>query len=389
MTRRRLQVSPGLVPALACSVTFLESSLFGALTPLLPAFAGTLDISKAGAGLLAAAFPLGTFVAAVPSILVARRVGYRRTVVLSLVVLGVASAAFAVADVASALFAARFAQGVGSALAYTGALAWLTSAMPSSRTAEAIGYAFAAAFVGGLIGPLLGALAEAAGRAPVFLTIAALAGGLAAVAQATPGGAGQASAHRALRGLVVPTVAFGVWLIGLAGILVGAVSVLAPLHLDAAGWSAKQIALVFAAASVATAIGSPPVGRLADRYGMSLPIVFGFAAAAACVGLLAIAPSPSTYALLVVLGLTEVGILWAPTMAWLADAVARLRFDPAAAYGMTNAAWAPGFAIGAALSATVGAAAGDQAVYCALLVTSAVTAGVVGLGARQAAVQRR
>jgi len=39
------------------AVVFVDTMFFAALTPLLPSYADDLDLSKAGVGLLAAAYP--------------------------------------------------------------------------------------------------------------------------------------------------------------------------------------------------------------------------------------------------------------------------------------------------------------------------------------------
>ena len=46
---------------------------FAALTPLLPHYADELDLGKTAAGVLQAAYPLGAFVGAIPSGIVAAR----------------------------------------------------------------------------------------------------------------------------------------------------------------------------------------------------------------------------------------------------------------------------------------------------------------------------
>ena len=50
---------------------------FAALTPLLPDYADRLGLSKAGAGVLAGAYPIGVLIGGVPSGIAASRFGAR------------------------------------------------------------------------------------------------------------------------------------------------------------------------------------------------------------------------------------------------------------------------------------------------------------------------
>ena len=136
--------------------------LFGALAPLVPGYAEEFGLSKTGAGLLVGAFGAGA---------AARRrsragspphaFGPKLAVVAGLVLLAVASFAFAAADGAWALGIARFVQGFSSTITWAGALAWLTVATPRERRGELIGTAFGAAVFGAILGPMFGAVADA------------------------------------------------------------------------------------------------------------------------------------------------------------------------------------------------------------------------------------
>jgi MFS family permease len=207
---------------LAAPIGFVETLLFTVLAPLLPAFEQDLGLSKAGAGLLTSGYALGAFAGALPSVWVARRIGVKRTALLGLLVLAASSLACAFPDTSEVVFAARFGQGVGSAFAYTGALAWLTAVAPTARRAEAIGIVFVIAFTGALFGPLLGAVAERAGAAPVFIAVAGLSLLLAAVAAVVPSPPADVVPTGPLRSLAgEATVRIGVWLVGLVGLLLG------------------------------------------------------------------------------------------------------------------------------------------------------------------------
>ena len=64
---------------------------------------------------------------------------------------------------AATLGLARLAQGLGSALSWAGGLAWLVGGTPRERRGEMLGTALGAAIFGALLGPMLGAFADLTG----------------------------------------------------------------------------------------------------------------------------------------------------------------------------------------------------------------------------------
>ncbi|HEX5618339.1 MAG TPA: MFS transporter, partial [Solirubrobacteraceae bacterium] len=114
--------------AFACLVVFVDTMFYAAITPILPELSDQFDLSKTGAGILAAAYPVGTFVGALPGGWMAARVGVKPTVLLGLSLLVGSSLAFAFADNIVVLDIARFVQGLGGAASWAGSLAWLIGA---------------------------------------------------------------------------------------------------------------------------------------------------------------------------------------------------------------------------------------------------------------------
>ena len=51
---------------LASAIVFTDTIFYAAIVPLLPTYAADFDLSKTGAGVLAAAYPAGTFSARCP-----------------------------------------------------------------------------------------------------------------------------------------------------------------------------------------------------------------------------------------------------------------------------------------------------------------------------------
>ena len=163
---------------LASAIVFIDAMFFAAIVPLLPQFAEEFDLSKTGAGILAAAYPAGTLLGSLPGGWLAARLGVRATVVVGLALLITASITFAFANSIVVLDIARFVQGLGSAASWAGALGWLIGAAPRERRGELIGSAMGAAIVGALLGPVLGAAAAGLGTEVVFTAVAVAAGGL-------------------------------------------------------------------------------------------------------------------------------------------------------------------------------------------------------------------
>ena len=110
----------------------------------------------------------------IPGGLAAARFGPKRAVVGGLVLLSVASFAFAAADSAATLGAARFVQGISSTATWAGALAWISTSAPRDRRGEMIGTAFGAAVFGAVLGPVFGGIAEAVGIRLSFTVVGVL-----------------------------------------------------------------------------------------------------------------------------------------------------------------------------------------------------------------------
>jgi len=155
-------------------VLFVDAALFGALIPLLPELKDAHDLGKTEAGLLFGAFAAGALLSGIPAGLIARRVVPRRTVIAGLVFQAAATLAFALVEDPLSLGIARFAQGVGSIVTWTGGLEWIATATPRDRRGQALGTAFGTAIFGFIVGPVIGALARETSTFGVFLGLAVL-----------------------------------------------------------------------------------------------------------------------------------------------------------------------------------------------------------------------
>lgn len=349
-------------------IVFVDTMFFAALTPLLPDYADDFDLSKAGAGLLSAAYPAGALVGGIPSGIAAARVGARPTAVAGLVVIAVSTLVFATADSIWLLDASRFVQGVGSAFAWTAGLTWLVTETPAQRRGQTIGTAMAAAIVGALFGPVLGGLAAVVGDAVAFgaAGLAAIALALWAIATPSPPPTARQPLDVLLAALRSRRIALGVWLVALPALVFGTVSVLAPLRLEVLGFGAVAIGALWLGTAALEAFVNPLVGRISDRIGRFPPLrVSLLAGGIICLFL----PWPGkAYALaaLVVCSGVSFGSIWTPAMAFLSDEAEHRGLDYAYAFVVVNIAWAPGQALGSSGGGALAEITSDAVPYLLL-----------------------
>lgn len=362
---------------LAGAIILVDTAFYAVVAPLLPHYADELGLSKTEAGVLTAAYGVGTLIGALPAGALAARLGARTTVVVGLALLGTTSVVFGFAEHVVLLDAARFVQGLGGACTWAGSLAWVIETAPRERRGEMIGTVLGAAIAGALFGPVLGAVAEASAPEIVFGCVAAVAGALAVWALATP--AAPAGGAQPL-GVVVSAlrqrpVLGAMWLVALPAAGFALVGVLGPLRLDDLGASGAVVGATFLVAAAAEAAISPLVGRLSDRRGRLLPIRMGLAAAAVLMLLFTVPHAVVVLAVLIVATCTAMGCFWAPAMALLSDAAAARGVSLAFASGVVNFAWAigqvSGSAGGGALANVTSDALAAGVVAAAALVTLA------------------
>jgi MFS family permease len=368
------------------AVVFVDTTFFTAITPLLPHYVHVLRLSKSEAGILVAAYPIGTFLGAVPGGVFASRFGVRRAVVTGLALMSAATLVFGFVDSVALLDSARVVQGIGGACTWAGALSWLTQAAPSHRRAEALGVAFAAAIGGALLGPALGALASSVGTRTTFAaaTGAAVCLIVASTLVYTPERNTETGSIRgALVSLRDPSLAGGMWLTGLAGLALGVIDTLSPLRLSHLGASAVVIGGAFLGAAAVEAALAPIIGRLADRRGRATPVRLSLAGALV-VSLLApfLYPEALLVALLIV-GLPAYGTLYVPAAAMIGDGAARRGLDPSMGFGIGNLVWAGGQAVAAAGSGALAQATVDAVPYVILAGMCGGTLVLIGVKRRR------
>jgi MFS family permease len=350
------------------AIVLVDTLFFAALTPLLPHYAHRLGLGKAGAGLLAAAYPLGALVGSIPSGIVAARLGVKPTVLAGLTGVALTTALFGIAGTAWELDLARFCQGLASAFSWTGSLAWLVAAAPAGRRGALIGQAFAFAVGGALLGPVLGGVASIGGTGWTFGAVAAASLGLALWAAATPAIRPEQPQPviALLHAFRDRRVVLAVWFVVLPALLFGTLGVLAPLRLSALGVGAIGIGAIWLFTGALEVGNNVLIGRVADRRGPLFVIRIALIGTVVVASLLPWAHSRYLLAGLIVCGGLAFGTFYTPGMILLTHAAEERALDYGYAFALVNLAWAPGQSTGAAVGGAVAQATSDAVPYLAL-----------------------
>jgi predicted MFS family arabinose efflux permease len=322
-------------------------------------------------------------VAALPSGLLASRLGLRPTLLLGLALTGVTSVVFGLSATWSLMVLTRFAAGLGSACSWTAALGWLARAAPPERRGELIGFAISAAVAGAVLGPALGAAAAWVGTGPAFGAIAVACAALFLRVMVLPVPGPEPRSVTMLTALRMPSLWAPLGLIWLAPLLFAVLGVLVPLSLGARGWDAGRLGALYAGAAALEALVHPLLGRWADRRGALAPISTGLVGSiVVLVGLAAAGPAGLVAGLVVAAAITF-GATLVPGMALLTRTADAAGLDAVLAMAIANLAWALGHAVGAPVCGWLADRAGDTATYAAF---AALCLGVLGVLRRRRSV---
>lgn len=341
-------------------MVFFDVAFYAAIAPLLPDYAADFGLSKAQAGILAAAYAAGTLLASLPAGLVATWVGPRRTVIGGLFLLGFSSLIFGFAEEIVLLDAARFAQGVSGALIWSGALTWLITSSPPERRGSVIGTALGTAVAGALVGPLLGAIAAEVGTDVVFGAVLAIALLLAAWASRLPeaGPPERQPLREVAATILTRPILTATAFVTVPSLMFGAVEVLVPLRIDELGGGHVAIAGGFIAGAALEACLAPIAGRYSDRVGRRLPFVIGISICACSMLGIAAAQALTPVLAALILGSLGAGICFAPALTTLSETADLSGLHQGFAAGLSNMAWAAGQMVGALAGGGAASAAG-------------------------------
>jgi MFS family permease len=348
------------LPVLAAALVLIDTMLYAAMTPLLPHLLREFHLSKSSAGFLVAAYAAGTVVGGLAGGVAASHLGPRKAVLVGLALMGVSTLGFAFASSFSTLIAARLVQGLGSGFTWSGAFAWLLAIAPPERRGAMLGTAMGSAAFGAMCGPVFGAAAAIAGRGLVFGLLALTSLVLAAWALTLEPAPAEHPSYAAV-GAALHDRSFltGLGLMAVAPLVLGALSLLGPLHLAHAGWGPAAIGAVWLTSAALGSVQAPVVGRLSDRLG-PLPLTRGALALGALLSLaLAVDTGPLAYVPLIVLAARAYALPMTTSFVVLAEGAERTRLPQGLTYGLSNTVWAVGAVVGPAGAGALASASGD------------------------------
>lgn len=366
------------------AVVFVDTMFYAVIAPLLPELAHELRLSKLSAGVMTAAYPVGTLVGSLPSGMLIVRLGPRPTVCTGLALLACSTIAFGFLQNAAALDIARFVEGVGGACSWAGGFAWIIAETPSQRRGAMIGRAVAAAIGGSLFGPVIGTIATVTGRPVLFVGVAVVAVLLIVRMRSLP--SRHAPSEQGLGTLLSvlrrPDVAAGMWLVALPAIASGTINVLGPLRLHRLGAGAAVIGATFLAAAAVEAAITPAVGKLSDRRGRLVPLRGGLALATVGLACFTLPGTTAGLACLIVFAAAALGTFWAPAMAMLSDTAETYGVDQGFAAALINLAWAGGQILGSGGGGAIAKSTGDGIPMLVVAGLCAVTLAALTLAPR-------
>ena len=342
------------------SVFAAESAFFAVVPPLVPQLVRVGHLTTTEVGILVAAYPAGVLLAAIPSMALVDRRGVRVATVVGIAVLIASTLGFGWGASQLIWDASRFVQGVGGAVAWAGALAWLTSTTARERRGSVIGGAVGAALVGTVIGPPIGALASQVGRGPVFSALAVV---LVLLLLAAPGAAPAAAPQRGsvqalLKLLRSRRAAIGNGLLLVIGIVGGTLWSLVPLLVVHRAGGAGVIAAILAVSYTLASLMNVYIGRISDRVGRLLPTLVGLTVAAVLLPIIPFLVSLYVLFIVCVASQSMISALWTPTAAMVTDGAEGTAAGQAVGVATMNAAWAAGGASGPVLAAWLADVAG-------------------------------
>lgn len=367
--------------ALAMAAIAVDTLMFSAIVPALPEYQREMGLSDTGVALLFAAFPVAQLLVAPFAARWVDRLGRRAAIIAGALLLAIAGVGFALAGDPATLAISRAVLGAASAITWTGALAYVSDVYPPDQLGFRLGLAETAGGGAGLMAPLLsGVLIEWVGLTETFLLFAIFPVALIVWALLVPETLVRRGPtpgmFRALSGLWKSSGArAGAVALILLAIVEGMSESLLPLDLaERLMLSTAAVGLVISLSMATLFLGAPLGGRWSDIAGRRTPILAGGVIAIIALPLMAIGPA---WWVTIAAAVTMLGtaIMAAPAGPLFTHAVDEMGLS--GSYGISAGAMVMVFAIGFVLGPVIG---GALAAVMPFLGVCIAVAGIVAAG---------
>jgi MFS transporter, DHA1 family, multidrug resistance protein len=375
-----------VVAHLVLFVAFVDNF---AMLPTVAPYAEQLGARLTGVGVAVGAYSVTNLVFNVVGGRLVDRVGRRRLVVWSLVLVAVAMLCYPLVSNLAGLIAVRLLHGVGGGILVPAVFTVLADAAPSMERGRAMGRAGAVIGAAAVVAPALaGVVRDAAGFTAVFLTVAGTMGfgAVAAVlllaeqAPARPPSSSRPSLRELLGRPPLRTACLAAFVFTGA---VGSLAAFLPVHVEALGLRPALTGGLFTLfALVALAVMLSRVAGVVDVRGMVTPIVAGLGVYALSLGALGFGPAVLPSAVAVAAFGVGYGLVF-PAMTAAVGAAAAPH-ERGTAFGLFMACFSLGFVVIPPLGGLVAetSALGPFSLAAAGCLVGAV---LVGAGRRTAA----
>lgn len=347
------------------------------IAPLLPHYQDRFALSDAATGSVLSIASIGILLVSLPASALSGRIAVRTLTLWGMGSLALGNLIVGVASSYPIVLVGRGFVGVGLGMMWVTATAWLHDAAGDDAP-KALAMTTTVVGIGSLIGPAIaGYLGErfTLGTPFILLAVACAISGVALAS--APGREGRVPEPgppflemvHAARAHIMMITSLALTL--LVALMWMTTELLAPLRLDALGYSATAIGVIFSASSILFAASSALTARGADRFATIRTSALWTAAFA--VGLLIAvgwSSATATIVFLLVMGVTS-GVLVSLTYPLGAMAARTGGFSVAVVGALLNIVWAVSGILGPIVGGSISEGAGDRVVFGVLAVMAA------------------
>ncbi len=366
---------------LAMAAIAVDTLMFSAIVPALPVYQRELGLSDTGVALIFAAFPIAQLMVAPFAARWVDRIGRKPAIIAGAALLALAGVGFAIARDPYTLTLARAVLGGASAVTWTGALAYVSDVYPPDQRGLRLGLAETAGGGAGLMAPLLsGVLIQSIGLTETFLIFAIFPVVLIVWAIPVPETLVRRRAapgmFRTLRALSrSPGARAGAVALILLAIVEGMVESLLTLNLsERLLLGSAAIGLVVSLGTASLFLGAPLGGKWSDMTGRRTPILVGGVVTVITLPLIAIGPAWWVTVALAIL-LLGTAVMAAPAGPLFTHAIDEMGM--AGSYGISAGAMVMVFALGFVLGPVIG---GLLSAVMPFIGVCIAVAGIVAIG---------